>query len=82
VHVKQSMCKAAQNVIGVYPKRIRNGWVSDEYNDVLETHNTVCIKMLEREARTSIQAYRNAQRNTVDLYEKEERERQEVEKLQ
>lgn len=29
--------------------------------------------MLEREARTSIQAYRNAHRSKVDLYEKEER---------
>jgi len=48
--VKQSICKAAQNVIGVYPKGIRKGWDSDEYKDVLEKHNTVCIKMVEREA--------------------------------
>lgn len=66
VHVKQSICKAVQSVIGVYPKGIRN----DECKDVLEAHNTACIKMLQREAITSIQAYRNAPRSTVDLYEK------------
>jgi hypothetical protein len=72
VHVKQSICKAAQNVIGVYPKGIRNGCFIDECKDVLEAHNTACMKMVQRKARTSIQAFRNAQRSTVDLYKEEE----------
>jgi hypothetical protein len=70
VHVKQSICKAVQNIIGLYPKGIRNRWFGGECKDVLEVHNTACIRMLQREAITSIQAYGIAQRSTVNLYEK------------
>jgi hypothetical protein len=61
--IKQLICKAAENTLQFYPKRIRNEWFDDECKDALEVCNTARMKMLQRETRANIQAYRNAQRD-------------------
>jgi hypothetical protein len=62
LQVKQSICDAVKNALGIYPKGITIGWFDDECKDVLEARNTAHMKMLQRETRTNIQAYRNAQK--------------------
>jgi hypothetical protein len=62
LHVKQSICKAAKNALGIYPKEVRKGWFDGECKDVLEMCNTACMKMSQRETRTNIPAYRNAKK--------------------
>jgi hypothetical protein len=55
--IKQLICKAAENSLGFYPKRIRNEWFDNECKDALEALNTVLMKMLQREIRANTQAY-------------------------
>jgi hypothetical protein len=52
--IKQIICKAAENALGFYPKRMRNEWFDNECKDALEARNTARMKMLQRETRANI----------------------------
>jgi hypothetical protein len=60
--IKQLICKAAENALGFYPKRIRNEWFDGKCKDALEVRIIARMKMLQRETRANIQAYRSAHR--------------------
>jgi sorting nexin-29 len=82
--IKQLICKAVENALGFYPKRVRNEWFNNEFKDALEVRNTVHMKMLQRETRANMQAYRNAQREAklICKRKKKQYEEQVLEELQ
>jgi hypothetical protein len=75
--IKQLICKAAENALGFYCKRIRNECFDDEFKDALEVHNTAGMKMLQRETRANIQAYMNAQREAKLIYKRKKKQHEE-----
>jgi hypothetical protein len=82
--IKQLICKAAENALGFYIKRLKNEWFDNEYKDALKVRNTAHMKMLQRETRANIQAYRNAQREAklICKGKKKQYEEQVLEELQ
>jgi hypothetical protein len=82
--IKQLICKAVENALGIYPRRIRIEWFDDECRDALEVCNTAHMKMLQRETRANIQAYSTAQKKAklICKRKKEQYEEQVLEELQ
>jgi hypothetical protein len=58
--IKQTICVAADNIIGQKPRMVRNGWYDEERKEMLEEQNKACLKMLQRKTRNNIEAYREA----------------------
>jgi putative IMPACT (imprinted ancient) family translation regulator len=61
-HVKQSIHKASENILGYYTKKKRNEWHDEECRTMLEIRNAARMKMLQRKTRTNIQEYKMVQR--------------------
>jgi hypothetical protein len=38
-NIKQAICKVAENTLGYYVKKVRNGWYGKECKEVLEVQN-------------------------------------------
>jgi hypothetical protein len=52
--IKQAICKAADNIIGHKPRKVRNGWCDEECKEMLEEQNNARLKMLKRKTRSNI----------------------------
>jgi hypothetical protein len=83
-HIKQSINKASEKILGYYTKKKRNEWYDEEYRTVLEIRNAARMKMLQRKTRTNIQEYKKAQREAklVCKRKKRQSEEEELEELQ
>jgi len=76
MYIKQSTCEAAENALGLYFRRIRNEWFQSVRKNALEECNNLCMKMLQTETRTNIQAHRNVQKEAKSSCTKKKKKMQ------
>jgi hypothetical protein len=62
VGIKQTIYKAADNILGQKPRTVRNGWYDEVCKEMLEEQNNARFKILQRKTRSNIEAYREARR--------------------
>ena len=65
--IKQTICQAVDNILGLKTRKVRNGWYDEECKEILEEQNNTHLKMIQRKTRSNTEAYKEAQREAMKV---------------
>jgi hypothetical protein len=71
--IKQAIFEAADNTVGQKPRMVRNGWYDEECKEMLEEQNNARLKIIQRKARSNIEAYKAARREARKVCRKKKK---------